>query len=152
MPGWTNRGKFAVLGTYFRNASIPGTAFAVFLALAADAPTVDDNIKTDLSEIATGNGYSAGGINVARNSTDWDTLTEDDVNDRALAQILDLVWTASGGNIPASGLGARYAILTDQNATVGSREILAFWDLVSDRTISDTQTLTLQNCEVRLTE
>lgn len=152
MAGWTNRGKFAILGTYFRGAAIPGSAFAVFLAVAADAPTVDDNVKTDVTEIATGNGYSAGGINVARDSTDWDTLTEDDTNDRALAQIKDLVWTASGGPIPASGNGARYALLTDQNATVGSREMLAFFDLSSDRSITDTQTLTLQNIEVRLTE
>lgn len=152
MAGWTNRGKFAILGTYLRGASIPGSAFAVFLAVAADAPTVDDNVKTDVTEIATGDGYSAGGINVARDSTDWDTLTEDDTNDRALAQIKDLVWTASGGPIPASGNGARYALLTDQNATVGSREILAFFDLSSDRSITDTQTLTLQNIELRLTE
>lgn len=152
MPGWTNRGKFAVLGVTFRANSISGSAFAVFLALAADAPTADDNVKTDVSEIATGNGYVAGGINVARNSTDWDVHTEDDGNDRAFIQIKDLVWTASGGSIPASGNGARYALLTDQNGTVGSREIWAFWDLTSDRTISDTQTLTLQNCELRIND
>lgn len=149
MAGHTNRGLFNILGVVFRANSISGSAFAVFLALAADAPTADDNVKTDVSEIATGNGYTAGGINVARNSTDWDVHTEDDANDRAFIQIKDLVWTAAGGSIPSSGLGARYALLTDQNATVASREIWAFWDLTSDRTISDTQTLTLQNCELR---
>ena len=152
MPGITNRGKFNVLGVTFRDNSIPGSAFAVFLALAADAPTADDNLKTDVSEIAAGNGYTAGGINIARNATDWDVHTEDDGADRALIQILDLVWTASGGNLPASGLGARYAILTDQNVTVGSREMWGFWDLVSDRTVSTGQTLTLQNCEIRLND
>lgn len=152
MAGWTNRGKYNVLGGYFRATAIPGTAFAVFLALAADPPVADDNVKTDVSEIATGNGYVAGGLNVNRDATDWDVQTEDDANDRGLIQIKDLVWTAAGGSIPASGSGARYAILTDRNATVGSREMLAFWDLTSDRTISDGQTLTLQNCEIRIND
>lgn len=150
MAGWTNRGVFDVLGVTFRANSISGSGFGVFLALAADPPVSTDNVKTDVSEIATGNGYVAGGINVARNSTDWDVHTEDDGNNRAFIQIKDLVWTAAGGPIPASGAGARYAILTDQNSTVASREIWSFWDLTSDRTISDTQTLTLQNAELRL--
>lgn len=154
MPGWTNRGKFNMLSVTLRNTSISGGAFAVFLALAADPPTADDNIKTDVSEIATSpaNGYTAGGINVPRSAAGWDVFTEDDTTDRAFHQIVDLVWTAAGGPIPSSGAGARYACLTDQNATVGSREIWAFWDLASDRTISDTQSLTLQNCELRIND
>lgn len=152
MPGWCNRGKFNVLGVYMRNNAIPGAAFAVFLATNTTPPTADSNLKPDVSEIATGNGYTAGGINVARNATDWDIHTEDDAADRAFIQIIDLVWTASGGSIPASGAGARWAVLTDQNVTVASRETLVFWDLVSDRTISVGQTLTLQNCEVRIND
>lgn len=141
-----------VLGEYFRATAIPGGAFAVFLATNTTPPTPDSNLKPDISEIATGNGYTAGGINVARNSTDWDVQTEDDVNDRALIQLKDIVWTAAGGPIPASGAGARWEILTDQNVTVASREVIGYWDLVSDRTISDGQTLTLQNSELRLNE
>jgi hypothetical protein len=115
-------------------------------------PTQDTNLKSELTEIATGNGYSLGGIAVARNSTDFDVLTEDDTNDWALIQLKDIVWTASGGSIPASGNGARWALLTDAHATPASREIIAYFDLVSDRTVSSGQTLTLQNCELRLTE
>lgn len=152
MAGWTNRFKYVLLGHYFKNVAIPGGAFAVFLALAADPPTVDDNLKTDVSEIATGTGYSEGGLNVNQDGTDWDVHTEVDASDWALIQIKDLVWTATGGSIPNSGNGARYACLTDRHATPASRELLAFWDLTSDRSITDTQTLTLQNCEVRITE
>jgi len=141
-----------VLDTYFRGAAISGSGFAVFLATSAVSPTQDSNVKTDVTEIATGDGYSAGGINVNRDSTDFDVLTEDDTNDWALVQIKDLVWTASGGPIPASGNGARWALLTDRNATVGSRLILAYFDLISDRTVSDGQSITLQNIECRLTE
>lgn len=152
MAGWTNKGKYCVLDWALRGSSVPGSAFAVFLALQADAPTVDDAVKTDVSEIAVNNGYSAGGLAVERSNVGWDVLTQDDAGDKALIQIKDLVWTASGGNIPASGNGARYACLTDANATVGSRQLLAWWDLTSERTISDTQTLTLQNCELDITE
>lgn len=151
MAGWTNRGKYNTLNLVFRNISEP-TDFYIFLALASAAPTADTNLKSDLNEIATGNGYPAGGIQLARNSTDFDVLTEDDTNDRAYIQLKDISWTASGGNLPASGNGARYAIVTDDNATLANREVWAYFDLVSDRTVSVGQTLTLQNCEIRLNE
>lgn len=152
MAGVTNRGKFRLFDVWMRASAIPGGAFAIFLATNATAPTADTNLKSDLTEIAVGNGYTAGGINVARNATDWDTLTEDDTLDIAFTQLKDITWTASGGPIPASGAGARWAILTDQNATLASREVLVFWDLQADRSVSVGQSLTLQNCEVRATE
>lgn len=151
--GWTNRGKFNTLNERFRDAAEP-TNYFVALVLATPAPGPDTNLfgDTEADEIAAGNGYTAGGISLARNSTDFDVLTEDDTNDRALIQIKNLVWTASGGNLPSAGGGARFAILTDDNVTQTAREVEAYWDLVSDRTISDTQTLTLIDCELRLTE
>jgi hypothetical protein len=135
----------------FRNGTEP-TTFYVALVTSATAPTADTNTLGDLTQIAAGNGYTSGGIAVARNSTDFDTLTEDDTNDRGDLQIKDLTWTASGGSIPGSGNGARYAVLTDDNATVNSREVYAYWDLTSDRSVSTGQTLTLQNLEIRLSE
>lgn len=151
MAGWTNRGKQAILDAYFRNTGAP-TNFYVALVTSATAPTADTDTLSALTEIATGNGYTTGGISLSRNSTDFDALTEDDANDRAFTQIKDVVWTASGGTLPSSGSGARYAVLTDDNGTVGSREVLAYWDLSSDRQVSDGQTLTLQNLELRLNE
>lgn len=144
----TNRGKHSMQDVYFRNGTEP-TTFFVALFSNAVPPTVDINTKSELTEVANGLGYVTGGISVARNSTDFDVHTEDDTNDRDLIQIKDLVWTCTG----APGIGpARWAALTDDNATQGSRLILDYWDLVSDRTISDTQTLTLQDLELRLNE
>jgi len=151
MAGWTNKAKFVIMGSYFRAVAAP-TTFYLALFTSATAPDADINTKSQLTEIASGQGYTTGGIAVARNSTDFDVLTEDDTNDRAFIQLKDEVWTASGGNLPASGNGARYACLTDDNATQGSREVLIYWDLISDRTISNGQTLTLQNCEARINE
>lgn len=151
MAGWTNKGKWRVLGWAFRGDTSP-TNLYVALVTSATAPGPDINTLGELTQIATGNGYSDGGYQLTPNSTDFDVHTEDDTNDRGLIQIKDIVWTASGGNIPASGSGARYAVLTDDNVTVASREVLAYWDLESDRTVSDGQTLTLQDCELRINE
>jgi hypothetical protein len=151
MPGWTNKGKMRALAVWLRAATPPTNLFIALFTNAA-APNPDTNIVGDLTQIAAGNGYSSGGASLNRNSTDFDTLTEDDTNDRGLVQLKDIVFTASGGPIPASGSGARYAAMTDDNATVGSREIYTFWDLSSDRTVSDGQSLTLQDFEIRLTE
>ena len=151
MAGWTNRGKYRVLRGWFGAQSLP-TNFYLALVTSAVAPAADINTLSELTQIANGNGYTTNGLSVARNTTDFDVFTEDDTNDRALAQLKDIVWTASGGNLPASGSGARYAVLTDDNATPASRDVLNYWDLVSDRVVSDGQSLTLQNCELRLDE
>jgi hypothetical protein len=124
----------------------------VALVTSATAPTQDINTLGELTEIAAGNGYTSGGFQLAKNSTDWDVWTEDDTNDRGLIQIKDITWSASGGSIPDTGNGARYAVLTDDNGTVGSREVYAYWDLSSDRSVSDGQDLTLQDCELRINE
>lgn len=151
MPGWTNKLKFRMLEAYYRAVALP-TNYFVALITSATAPVADTNTKSQVTEVASGNGYTTGGISLSKNSTDFDVLTEDDTNDRGFVQIKDLVWTASGGNLPASGGGARYAILTNDDATQGNREVLNYWDLVSDRIVSDGQTLTLQNCEIRINE
>lgn len=150
MSGITNRGRFWILQQVFQNTTEP-TNLYVALVTSATAPTVDTNTFSQLTEIAANNGYTAGGIALTRNDTDFDVLTEDDSGDLAFVQIRDLVWTASGGPLPASGNGGRYAVLTDDNATAGSRIVIAWWDLGSDRSVSDGQPLTLQNCELRLT-
>lgn len=151
MAGFTNRGKQSIADIFFRNGTEP-TNFYIALVTSATAPDADTNTMSQLTEIANGNGYVTGGIQLSRNSTDFDVLTENDTNDRAEVQLRDIVWTASGGTLPASGSGARYAVLTDDNGTIGSRIIIAWWDLTSDRSVSSGQTLTLENFELRFTE
>ncbi len=147
MP-WTNRGAFLAFDSYLANATEP-TNFFVALCTSATAPTVDTNTLSQLTQIATGNGYTDGGISINRDTTDWDSRVEDDTDDRSEFQLKDLVWTASGGPIPSSGNGARWAVLTTDEVTVANRQIIAFFDLVSDRSVSSGQTLTLQNVELQ---
>ena len=140
----TNRGKKNILA--FLRSTTPAN-FYVALCTSATAPTVDINTLSELTEVTAGNGYTAGGVSISLNSTDFDTLSEDDTNDRALIQLKDVSWTASGGNLPSTA--ARYAVLLGPHATPGSREVWVAWDLASDRQVSDGQALTLQDLEVR---
>lgn len=147
--GWTNKGKARVLEIALANGSEP-TAMYLALVTSAVAPTAATNTKSELTELANGSGYVTGGIALTRNATNFPTV-EDDGNSRGSIDIPDQSWTASGGSIPASGGQARWAILTDDNATQGSREVWYWWDLGSDRTVSDTQVLSLVNLLIYLT-
>jgi hypothetical protein len=148
----TNRGKKRELDVFYRGQNAP-TGFYLALVKATANPTVDTNVWSDISahEIAAGNGYTANGKSIGRNTTDWEAPVEDDTNDRAYVQLVNSAgtFTASGGPIPASGAGARYAVLLDDNSTPANREVLLVWDLGADRTISDGQQLILQDCERR---
>lgn len=142
--GWTDKGAANMFDITFRGAT-PPTNFYVALVTSAASPAITTNTFSELTEIAAGNGYTSGGMSLNRNGTDFDVLTE---ADPVILQIKDLVWTASGGTLPASGSGARWAVLLDDNVTVGSREVWAWFDLGSDRSVSDTQTLTIANAEL----
>ena len=148
---WTNRGKFLLLSWAFPRVAMP-TNYYVALVTDAVAPTVDINTLGELTEIADGNGYTEGGYQLTPNDTDFDTTTEDDALDKALCQIKDIVWTAVAGPIPSAGDGAKYAVLTDDNITVGSRQVIAAWDLISARSCTATHSITLQDCELRAIE
>jgi hypothetical protein len=146
MAGFTNKGKYTMLG-WMKGTALP-TNFYVALVTSATAPVADTNTKSELTELTEQFGYTTGGKSLTKNGTDFPVHTEDDGADTAYIRIKDQAWTASGGSIGA----ARYAILTDDNATQGSRLVLAFWSLTSDRTVSDGQVLTLQALELQLTE
>jgi len=151
MP-YTNRGKRRLFEGYYQNLAFPTANFFIALVTSATAPNPDINTFSELTEIGAGNGYTSGGGTegtVNRNATDFENLTENDTSDRVEIQIIDIVWTASGGPIPASGNPARWAVMLDDNGTVGSREVLAWWDLTEDRQVSSGQSLTLQDLELR---
>ena len=147
--GWTNKGAYALLGYVYRGDTLP-TNYYVRLHTSASTPDADTNTASDLTQITAGNGYSTGGYSLSPGSTDFDTHVEDDTNDWAYVEVKDVVWTASGGSIPDSGDGARWACLTDDNATEASRLILHYFDLVSDRSVSDGYSLTLQDIRIRI--
>jgi len=139
---------FLMFDWVFHRQAMP-TNFYVALVTEAVVPTVDINTLGELTEITAGNGYTTGGYQLTPDATDFDVMTEDDTGDKSTVQIKDLKWTAGGGPIPSAGDGARYAILTDDNGVVGSRQVIAAWDLVTDRSCTDTHSITLEDCELR---
>ena len=151
--GVTNRGKLRLLemaldGTW-NDSTIDTSPF--FIALVTNTPDADDNTFADMTEITAGNGYTSGGGQAAGRGLGWDTETENDTDDYGEMLLADIAWTASGGSIPASGSGARYAVLLDDHATVNSREVICWWDLTSSRSVDDGAILTLQDLGIRLT-
>ena len=129
----TNRGLRRILELVFQNATEP-TNFFVALVTAANKPGPDTKTLGALTEIAAGNGYTAGGFSLTRNATDF-PVSESDPDDRASLDVKTVSWTAAGGSIPTSGDPARYAVLTDDNGTVANREIFAVFDLREDRSV-----------------
>lgn len=163
--GITNYGKQWILELAFektQNTATPVDRMFVALVIDDNVPNADDENWSDLkaTQIVPGNGYTDGGIAIAR-ATNFDSLAHDDSADKALVQITNVEWTASGGSIPGSGEGAAYAILMDcahnqSGNEAASRDgdnnkIIAWWDLGGQQTVADGQKLSLQDMEIRLT-
>jgi len=150
---WTNRGKFLLLEWVFCRTPLP-INFYVMLITADNVPTVDTNILSELTEIADGNGYTEGGYALTPGATDFDVITEDDFFNRALVQIKNIIWTANEGPIPASGDGARYVVLTDDSESsalaIGDRQVIAVWDMKTDRVVTNGFPLALDDLELRV--
>lgn len=97
----------------------------------APAPTTD-NAVSDLTQIAGSNGYTTGGTDITFNSTrTTDTIT---------ATAVDVVWTASGGNLGASTTGRYVSIYDDTSA---ADNLLCSYDYGSTFTVASGETFTL---------
>src|SRR3990170_5461957 len=102
MPGSTNRGKFRLLDHEFRRTTLP-TNYFLALVISSGSPGPDTNVLGDLTEIAAGNGYSAGGVSLDPNATDFDVITEDDDEDRGGSEMKGSRILGGGG--PSAGSG-----------------------------------------------
>ena len=98
--------------------------------LTLTAPVNTNTVKADLTEIAAGNGYTAGGTATTISSSAQTSGTYKLV-------CTDVVFTASGGAIA----NCRYAVLYNDTAT--NDELIGFWDYGSTLTIANGETLTV---------
>jgi hypothetical protein len=110
-----------------------GTTDTWKAVIHTDAPVVaTDNVLGDLTQIAGSNGYTTGGSDITFNSTrSGGTVT---------ATSVDVVWTASGGNLGASTTG-RYLSYYDDTSALDN--LAASWDYGTTFTIATGETLTL---------
>lgn len=144
---YTNRGIYRRNNAFWRAQNQP-TVFYLHL-IVNPMPTRATNTLSELSQIANGNGYSTDGISLTRNTTDFAELVEDDAENYTTLRIKNIVLTASGGTIPTDMNGARGIVICDDNATVGSRDVLGWWEFSGPVVVSDTQTLTIQQLRLR---
>lgn len=140
-----NLAEAALKGFVIKDTSFgPTTDFKVHLVTSAVVPDWDTDTLIELTEIATGGGYDGTGITVEDTATGFPTIDESAADDDWRAKIKDLTLNASGSAIPPSGAGASYAVLCDDNVTVGSRKVYAFYDLGGAQTIGDGNSLTIK--------
>lgn len=99
-------------------------------ALTNVAPVQGMNVFADLTEIAAGNGYAAGGFTL-----DSVALTES--NGEAKLVFADEVVTATGGSI------GPFRYLSIYNFTAAAGNLVCFFDYGSSITLADTETLTV---------
>jgi len=144
--GTTDKGKYLLLKYAFDGTSAPSNYYLA-LCTATTTPTKAINTFSELTEVSAGNGYTAGGEPLASDTAF--TVTEVDGSIGAKVVCANVTWTADGGDLP-SGDGARWAVLLDGNTS--SSNVVAYFDLSSARTVSDTQTLTIQAAEIDLNE
>lgn len=99
------------------------------IMLTNTAPVATNGVKTDLTEISAGNGYTAGGTAATISSSAQTAGTYKLV-------LADVVFTATGGSIGPF----RYATLYDD--TAASKQLIGFWDYGAAITLLDGETLT----------
>lgn len=102
----------------------------VFKVMLTDsAPLASDAVKSDLTEISTGNGYAAGGNTVP--------VTVSLSGGLAKVSATSTVFTASGGTIGP----LRYAVF--YNSSSDGQPLISWWDYGSSETLQSTETFTI---------
>ena len=100
-------------------------------ALTNTAPLATNSVFADITEIAAGNGYTAGGEAVAITSS---TQT---AGLYSLVPTSDVVITAAGGSIGPF----RYVVFYNDTPVAGP--LISFYDRGSSLTLNDTETFTI---------
>lgn len=109
-----------------------GTTDTWKAVIHTDAPVATDNSVSDLTQIAGNNGYTTGGDDITYNATrSGGTVT---------STAVDVVWTASGGNLGSSTTGRYVSIYDDTSA---ADNLLCSFDYGSTFTVASGETFTL---------
>jgi hypothetical protein len=99
--------------------------------LTNTAPVATNSVRADLTEIAAGNGYTAGGTAASVTSSAQTSGTYKLV-------LGDVVFTASGGSIGPF----RYAVLYNDTPTSPADPLIGWWDYGSALTLANGESIT----------
>lgn len=102
---------------------------ALFVCLTNTAPAATNAVKTDITEIAAGGGYVAGGAQATQAASAQTAGTYK-------LTINDVVFTATGAIGPF-----RYAVL--YNNTAANKELIGWWDYGSSITLATGESFTV---------
>ena len=94
------------------------------------APAATNSVKADITDLATGSGYTAGGTAT--------TITESTSSGVAKVSGTDVVFTSTGTIGPF-----RYAVLYNSTQTTPLNPLVAYWDYGSSISLGNTETLTV---------
>jgi hypothetical protein len=101
------------------------------VALSNGVPDATHTTLSAISELSTGNGYTAGGATTTIGITETTGTVTVTATDPA-------AWTASG-----AGISFRYAALYNDTATSPADALVAYWDNGSSTTVTSGNTLTV---------
>lgn len=101
------------------------------LLLTNTAPVATNSVKTDITEIAAGAGYTAGGVSVTLTSSSQTSGTY-----KYIASVASPTWTSSGAFATF-----RYVVI--YNNTAASKNLVGWWDFGSGVTLASGNTFTV---------
>jgi len=137
-PGSSNNAAATALATLVNaNANFSASADSAVVTITQSASGAAGNTAITLADTGT----------AGMSKTDF---TGGGGNGRGEVQLVDVSWTASGGSIVA-----RYAVLTDDAGGSGGHadnNVIAYWDLGSDKTAGSGGVFTLSNFAIRINE
>lgn len=105
---------------------------ALKVLLTNTTPAATNEVRADLTEISTGNGYPAGGLQANQTGSAQSSGTYK-------LSLADVVFTAAGGSIGPF----RYAVLYNDAPTAPADPLVGWYDYGSSITLADTETLTV---------
>lgn len=110
-----------------------GTTHVLKVVLTNTAPTSSSAVLSDITDLSTANGYTAGGTTVG-------TITGSQSSGTfKLIGGTDPAWTASGGSIGPF----RYAVLYNSTPSSPLKPIIGWWDYGTNLTLTSGNTFTV---------
>ena len=104
-------------------------------AFSNTAPSAANTQLSDITQISSGNGYTAG----AGGGVTLDSVTLTETGGTAKVTIVEEVFTASGGSVGPF----RYIVIYNDSATSPTDALVCWYDYGSSITLADTETFTI---------